>query len=72
MDEKAKRLRKDANDGKVKELSYNKKGILKFGNRLYVPNVEELRREIMEEVHYSTYAMHLGSTKMYKTLKENY
>ena len=26
----------------------------------------------MEEAHYSTYAMHPRSTKMYRTLKENY
>ena len=26
----------------------------------------------MEEAHSSTYAMHPGSTKMYKTLKEHY
>lgn len=26
----------------------------------------------MEETHSSTYAMHLGSTKMYKTLKAYY
>ena len=32
----------------------------------------ELKRDIMEEAHSSAYAMHPGSTKMYKTLKEHY
>ena len=32
----------------------------------------ELKRDIMGEAHSSAYAMHPGSTKMYKTLKEHY
>ena len=32
----------------------------------------ELKKDIMEEAHSSAYAMHPGSTKMYKTLKEQY
>ena len=32
----------------------------------------ELRREIIEEVHCLAYAMHLGSTKMYRMLKGSY
>ena len=37
--------------------------------RLYVLDVENLHREITEEAHYASYAMHLGSTEMYLTLK---
>ena len=37
-----------------------------------VPEYGELKRDIMEEAHSSAYAMHPGSTKMYKTLKEHY
>ena len=33
---------------------------------------DELKRDIMEEVHSSAYAMHPGSTKMYRTLEEQY
>ena len=66
-----KKLYSDVKSGKVKELSCTEEGILKFGSRLYVANVDELRRKIMEEAHYSVYAMHLESTKMYRTLKEN-
>ena len=47
-------------------------GMLTMKGRTCVPNVEDLRKMIMEEAHYSTYAMHLGSTKMYRTIKENY
>ena len=37
--------------------------------RMCVPEYGELKRDIMEEAHSSAYAMHPGSTKMYKTLK---
>ena len=32
----------------------------------------ELKKEIMEEAYSSAYAMHPGSTKMYRTLKDHY
>ena len=40
--------------------------------KVCVPDVEDLRKLIMEEAHCSAYAMHLGSIKMYPTIKENY
>ena len=42
-DKETKKLCSDVKSGKVKELSCSKKGILKFGNRLYVINIGELR-----------------------------
>ena len=33
--------------------------------RVCVPDVEDLRKLIMEETHCSAYAMHSGNTKMY-------
>ena len=43
-----------------------------LGQRLCVPDVIELKKEIMEEAHSSAYAMHPGSTKMYQTLRDHY
>ena len=37
-----------------------------------VPDVDNLRKLIMEEAHCSAYAMHPGSIKMYRTIKKNY
>ena len=45
---------------------------LLYGGRLCVLNIKVLKREIMKEAHNSAYAMHPGSTKMYRTLKDNY
>ena len=40
--------------------------------RISVPNVDDLRKAIMEEAHCFAYTMHPGNTKMYRTIKENY
>ena len=40
--------------------------------RICVPDVKDLRKMIMEEAHCSAYAMHSGSTKIYRAIKENY
>ncbi|KAL4032750.1 hypothetical protein IC575_005832 [Cucumis melo] len=45
--------------------------IVKQG-RSCVPNISELKNAILEEAHCSAYAMHPGSTKMYRTLKKTY
>ena len=47
-------------------------GILRFSSRIWIPPVPELRNEVMNEAHSSTYSIHPGSTKMYRDLKENY
>ena len=47
-------------------------GILRFGTRLCVPSDEDLRWELLEEAHCSRLVIHLGGTKMYKDLKQNY
>ena len=46
--------------------------MIEKGQRMCVPEYGELKRDIMEEAHSSAYAMHPGSTKIYRTLKENY
>ncbi|XP_022899304.1 uncharacterized protein LOC111412598 [Olea europaea var. sylvestris] len=47
-------------------------GALVISNRLCVPDISELKKEILEEAHSSAYAMHPGSIKMYHTLKSHY
>ena len=58
--------------GKRKELRLDDSGHIRFGNRLWVPPTQELRKEIMREAHASVYTAHPGSTKMYKDLKRNF
>ncbi|XP_075108935.1 uncharacterized protein LOC142180766 [Nicotiana tabacum] len=47
-------------------------GMLSYQGRLCVPNVDSLQERIMTEAHNSRYFVHLGSTKMYRDLKEVY
>ena len=48
------------------------KGILRVSARIWVPNVADLKNEIMREAHSSRYSIHPGSTKMYQDLKRNF
>ena len=59
-------------NGTHTDFSLRDDGTLMLGNRLYVPNEETLKREIMEEAHCAAYSMHPSSMKMYRTLREKY
>ena len=50
----------------------NEEGVLRLGTRLCLPDVYDLRKELLEEAHYSAYSVHLGSNKMYHALKDTY
>ncbi|XP_022897456.1 uncharacterized protein LOC111411127 [Olea europaea var. sylvestris] len=52
------------------EISSDK--TLMFKGRLCVPKNEEIRKETMTEAHSASYAAHLGSTKMYKDLRNTF
>jgi len=47
-------------------------GILRFKDRLCVPDQPELKREILKEAHDSIFSTHPRSTKMYQDLKSHY
>ena len=60
-------------NGEIGEnFSISQDGVLTMKGKVCVPNVENLMNLIMEKPHCLAYAMHLGSTKMYRTIKENY
>ena len=66
------KLKEDIEKGKKAEFQIRDDDMIVKGQRMCVPEYGELKRDIMEETHSSVYAMHLGSTKMYRTLKEHY
>ena len=66
------KLRSKIEAGQQSNFTLRGDGTLVLGQRLCVPDVIELKKEIMEEAHSSAYAMHPGSTKMYRTLKDHY
>ena len=65
-------MRRKVEEGEQSDFSIRDDGALVIGSRLCVPATEELKRQILEEAHSSAYAMHPGSTKMYRALKEYY
>jgi hypothetical protein len=72
QDQHLNQLREKVQEGVQPEFSIRNDGTLMFGCRLCVPNDDDLKQEILEEAHSSAYAMHPGSTKMFRTLREYY
>ena len=73
QDEKLVKTVQKIMDGEISEnFSITQDGVLTMRGRACVPDVDNLRKLIMEEAHCSDYAMYPGSTKMYHTIKENY
>ena len=47
-------------------------GSLQYRGRVVVPQLIDLRKEILKEFHCSRFAVHPGSTKMYQDLHRQY
>ena len=62
----------EVQQGQSRDFIIDSEGTLHFDTRLCVPDVDELRKKIMEEAHFFTYIIHLVSTKMYHDLKDTY
>ena len=56
----------------VENFTLDGKGYLRYKDKLCVPELEALRKEILEIHHRSKYTIHPGSTKMYHDLKRIY
>ena len=63
---------REVQEGKRIEFNMSNDGVLRFRNRLCVPNDFALKKEIMEEAHRTPYSVHPGSTKMYRDIQETY
>ncbi|KAH0642735.1 hypothetical protein KY289_033709 [Solanum tuberosum] len=65
---------KDTSDGcvivRIFIGSEGEDGVLRYQGRLCVPNVGELRKQILTEAHNSKYSIHPGAIKMYRDLWE--
>ncbi|KAA3480392.1 DNA/RNA polymerases superfamily protein [Gossypium australe] len=54
------------------EFSVNSDRVLCFRGKICMPKDPELRHKILQEPHSSPYAMHLGGSKMYRDLREQF
>ena len=47
-------------------------GILTYKNKIYIPNVADLRRVVMDEIHQAPYSGHPGYQKTIATARKQY
>ncbi|KAL0332911.1 UNVERIFIED_CONTAM: Transposon Tf2-12 polyprotein [Sesamum calycinum] len=66
------RMRERLKQGKKSNFSVRADGVMVNGERVGVPDVDGLRKKILQEAHNAPYAMHPGTTKMYRNLKPYY
>jgi hypothetical protein len=52
------------------DLILDRNGLLRFKNRLYIPDSAKLKLTILDEVHKKPYSGHLGYQKMVTTLRK--
>ena len=71
-DPQLQKIRFEVKQGQSWDFMIDSESTLRLSTRLCVPDVDELRKEIMEEAHFSTYSIHPGSTKIYHDLKDTY
>jgi len=57
------------NQGKGGYFSLGENSVLMFRDRVCVPDVLELKRQILDKGHRSSLSIHPGATKMYQVLK---
>ncbi|MBI0384594.1 hypothetical protein JBE27_52155, partial [Streptomyces albiflaviniger] len=65
-------IKRRMSSGKVPGFSEDEHGILWYKGRICVPAVTELKELILKEAHDTPYSIHLGGTKRYQDLKEQF
>ena len=66
------RVKVDVELKKRADFQLSPDGVIVFKDRLCVPEIRDLREEILTEAHNTPYTIHPGTTKMYKDLKMHY
>ena len=58
------------NQGRGGDFKIDDNGVIKFRDKICVPDVPELKKSILEEGHRSGLSIHLGATWMYQDLRK--
>ncbi|XP_073045974.1 uncharacterized protein [Primulina eburnea] len=66
------KLKEQAKEAKSQDTQIDDKGVLWMKGRLCVPDIDNLRQEVISEAHKSKFSVHPGSTKIYRDLKEEF
>ena len=71
-DEKISAIINQIGNDKETEFTVNENGVLYYKDRVCVPDYNDLRKSILEEAHSGSFAIHPGSTKMYRDLRMSF
>jgi hypothetical protein len=71
-DEKVQEIKHNIKEEKLPGFSKDDEGVLWYKEMICVPNVKELKDQILHEAHESAYSIHPGGNKMYHDLKATY
>jgi hypothetical protein len=71
-DEKIQEIKHNIKEEKSSRFSEDEQGVLCYKGRICVPNVKELKNNILHEAHEFVYSIHLGGKKIYHNLKATY
>ena len=66
------KLQQQSIEKKYEGYKLEEDGILTYKGRIYIPNVAELRRVVMDEIHQAPYSGHLGYQKTISIAKKQY
>jgi len=70
-DAQIRKIMKKVQEGELKKFQIED-DVLRFRCRICMPDVAELKEEIMKEAHCTPYTAHPGSTKIYQDLRHNF
>ena len=65
-------LEENVRSGKFTDFTLDDEGTLWISGRLCVPDMDNLRKEILEVAHFAAYSVHPGATKMYHSIRDLY
>ena len=66
------KLRQQNLENKYEGYKLEEDGLLTYKNKIYIPNVANLRRIVMDEIHQSPYSGHPGYHKTISTTRKQY
>ncbi|KAJ3704742.1 hypothetical protein LUZ61_008447 [Rhynchospora tenuis] len=68
-DARLEKTRELVKSGQETPFQVDENGVVRFQNRVCVPDNQEIKNKILSEAHESGYTIHPGETKMYRNLK---
>ena len=66
------KLQQQSIEKRYKGYKLEEDGLLTYEGRIYIPNLAELRRVIMDEIHQAPYSSHPGYQKTIATARKQY